>query len=697
MKFSGNGHYILDNCTFENVTATGDHQAVVHLNLGNCDIINCTFEKCTTSYGTVSNYNENSVTNVHMTVRDSTFKNNHATVEPGCINNCGQLEVYDTTFEGNSATWWAGAIHTHTNANTTVVRSIFRNNIAGWNGGALYTYSYLTVIDSIFIGNEAHQTSGGAIAGSGYGSRPYLTVLNCEFRKNNASGSGGAISFGSSELIVNNSVFTENKALSGTGGTISTSGATSTITYSNFTNNSATGRGGAIYATGNGQLNVYHCNFVNDTGSEGQDIAYHYTTKKTNKAFLRYDYDEFWGVNNASGSIYAYNTQYLNVTAGSHNGFHDISQYVTPSGQNSTNNTNGTTGGVIQIPDGKELTEFVWNATLSGALEGTPVISGNYIVIPAGHTLYCYYLNGTYVWNVTSEWGYFKELLVDNNIIYAPCSWDKLYILNLATGNSLTNANIFQGSSLYAPVIYNDTIYICSEYGYGANSNLWITMVKLVNGDYNYYSSILEIDNVDYGTQAMLSEPIIYGNCLYVNTVEGLVRYNLADNTMTSLAGTIGNPVIDSNGNICVLRNVSGSTYLCLLDSSLNVLDYKLLNGDCNQLVSDGAGNVYTVDTNGYIHYASYTGSSISSCSVTQFNVNPVSSAITCDGDYLYIGDDAGILWALKISSLNQSLEYCLEWAFNATSPITGGITVNHDGEDVFIYIGTADGEFYVI
>ena len=692
MKFSGNGHYVLDNCTFENVTATGDHQSVVHLNLGNCDIINCTFEKCTTSYGTVSNYNENSVTNVHMTVRDSTFKNNHATVEPGCINNCGQLEVYDSTFEGNSATWWAGAIHTHTNANTTVVRSIFRNNIAGWNGGALYTYSYLTVIDSIFIGNEAHQTSGGAIAGSGYGSRPYLTVLNCEFKNNNASGSGGAISFGSGELIVNNSVFDNNKALSGTGGAISTSGATSTITYSNFTNNSATGRGGAIYATGNGQLNVYHCNFVNDSGSEGQDIAYHYTTKKTNKAFLNYDYDEFWGANNASGSIYAYNTQYLTVNAGSHNGFHDISQYVPPSGGNSSNNTNGTTGDIV-VPDSFDGIQL-WNASLDGALEGTPVISGNYILIPAGHTLYCYYLNGTYVWNVTSEWGYFKELLVDGNVIYAPCSWDKLYILNLATGNSLTNANIYQGSSLYAPVLYNGAVYICSEYGYGANSNLWITMVKLVNGDYVYYNSILELNNVAYGSQAMLSKPIIYGNCLYVNTVNGLVRYNLLTNTMTSIADTIGNPVIDSNGNICVLRNISGSTYLCLLDSSLNVVDSELLGGNCNKLVSDGAGSVYTVDTDGYIHYASYTSAGIISCEVTGFNINPVSSAITCSGNYLYIGDDAGILWVFNINLLDSPLEDCLSWAFNATSPIVGNILVDNLGN---VYVGNDNGDFYAV
>ena len=689
MKFAGNGNYIIDNCTFENITATSTKQVVVHLNYGYCEIINSTFEKCSTSYGTLSNYHESNVNNVHMVVRNSTFKNNYANVEPGVINNCGHLTVYDSTFEDNSAAMWAGAIHTHTNANTTVIRSVFKDNLAGWNGGALCTYSYLRVVNSTFVGNNATTNrGGGAIFGFYQGSAPYIIVENCDFVNNTGiSGNGGAIIVASGTLIVDDSRFVNNKATATNGGAIASGSSTTTINNCNFTNNYANGKGGAIFAGSAGHLNVYNCQFVNNTASEGNDIAYHYTTKRTNKAFLAYDYNEFWGEDNSSGSIYAYDTTYLNVDSGIHNVFHDISEYVDPSEENET-------GNVIGIPDEADLGAIDWNISFDAddVLTGAPVIVGNYILIPANHTLYCYYTNGTYVWDVFSGGaGCFYGLIVENGIVYAPCEGDKLYILDLDTGDSLTNASILEGSSFYAPVMYNNTLYICSENGYGADSNLWITMVKYENGDYVYYSSILEINGVPIYSQAMLSEPIIYGNCLYVNTVEGLVRYNLSDNTMTSLAGTIGNPVIDSNGNICVLRNVSGSTYLCLLDSSLNVLDSELLNGDCNQLVSDGAGNVYTVDTNGYIHYASYTSSSIS-CDVTSFNINPVSSAITCAGDYLYIGDDAGILWVFKISKLHKNINQCLEWAFNTSSAI-GGIVVNNS----IVYIGNNDGTFYAV
>lgn len=81
MQFNGNGNYILDNCSFYNVNATNSHQSVVYLNLGEGIIENCNFTKCTTSFGTVTNHNAASTTNVHMVVRNCNFEDNYATTE----------------------------------------------------------------------------------------------------------------------------------------------------------------------------------------------------------------------------------------------------------------------------------------------------------------------------------------------------------------------------------------------------------------------------------------------------------------------------------------------------------------------------------------------------------------------------------------------------------------------------------------
>lgn len=210
------------------------------------------------------------------------------------------------------------------------------------------------------------------------------------------------------------------------------------------------------------------------------------------------------------------------------------------------------------------------------------------------------------------------------------------------------------------------------------------------DSDYYYYGSILELTNVTYGTPAILSQPHIYGNTLYVNTIYGLIAYNLVDGTSHNISGTVGNPIIDANGTICVLSN--NGTAISLLNSNLEVITSTTLNGTCNKLITDGNGNVYTVDANGHIYYASYTSSSLT-CSKTNVTVNPVTSAMTCYNGTLYIGDNNGILWAFNVTKLNSNIKDSLFWAFNASSAIVGNIVV----DDGTVYFGTDDGHFYAI
>lgn len=694
IKLMGNGNYTFKNCIFNNINATGSHQSVIWLNYGYALLENCSFTNCRCSFGAVTNYCSSwgtAVNNARMTVKKSIFKDNYATTEPGAINNCGQLVVYDSIFENNGAYWWAGAIHTHSNANTTIIRSNFTNNYARWNGGALYTYSYLTVINSTFTNNYATtNTGGGAIGASNYMSTPKVVIKNSKFKDNTAlTGNGGAIVISSGTLNVENSNFTNNTALKLNGGAISSSSCNANISNCNFINNSANetvGKGGAVCGGGKGSLKVDRCEFINNraNNNSGHALAYYYTGNSNTAAYLTYTNNGFYGPNNGTGSVFVANDK-VNVVQ-YNNTISDYSSNVEPE-----NNTNGTNTGNITIPPETNVGNATWNISLGSALSGTPVISGQYILIPANHSLYCFnHTNHALVWNFTTEFGYFHELLVEGNTIYAPASWDALYIFNLTNGAFLTNANIYQGSSLYKPVIYNNTIYISSEYGYGNNDNHWISMIKH-DSDYYYYGSILELTNVTYGTPAILSQPYIYGNTLYVNTIYGLIAYNLVDGTSHNISGTVGNPIIDANGTICVLSN--NGTAISLLNSNLEVITSTTLNGTCNKLITDGNGNVYTVDANGYIYYASYTSSSLT-CSKTDFNINPVTSAMTCYNGTLYIGDNNGILWAFNANMLDKNITQSLSWAFNAGSAIVGNIVFNNNGT---VYIGTDDKHFYAI
>lgn len=221
IQLETNGISIIENCTFKTVIVGQSKNSVVYNSYGVMNMTGCSFIESSAGYGVLSNYNPSTVKNVILNVKDCYFESNYAQVEPGSINNCGILTVVNTTFKNNMAKWWAGAIHTHIGANTTIYNSQFLGNIAGWNGGALYTYSYLAVYNSTFIGNNCTTDAGGGAIGATYGDcEPDIHIVDCIFKDNynkHSSGNGGAISIlAKGKLEVYNSTFIHNGASRGT-------------------------------------------------------------------------------------------------------------------------------------------------------------------------------------------------------------------------------------------------------------------------------------------------------------------------------------------------------------------------------------------------------------------------------------------------------------------------------------------------
>ncbi|MGB9978607.1 Ig-like domain-containing protein [Methanobacterium sp.] len=185
----------------------------------------------------------------------------------GAIRNGGTLKVTDTTFNGNTATLYGGAIY---NTDTsTVTGCTFTGNNAP-KGGAIFSQDTLTVTSSTFTGNTA-TNYGGAIYNTNN-----LTVKCSTFTNNDATGNypanGGAI-YNEKIMTVAGSTFTKNNA--DYGGAIYNYGGTSTtpvtISSSTFTGNAATHLGGAIYNTV-GTVNVYFSRIVGNSASQGRGI-----------------------------------------------------------------------------------------------------------------------------------------------------------------------------------------------------------------------------------------------------------------------------------------------------------------------------------------------------------------------------------------------------------------------------------------
>ena len=235
LQMAGNANNIIENCDFFNCTLTGGHSSLVYLLRGDVTLSNCSFKNILSDFGCVSLYDPQDnpmdvCTNARGEIDNCYFEGNYARTEPGCINNCGVLIVNNSTFYRNTASQWAGAIHTHGGANTTIYNSNFTDNLAGWNGGALYTYSYLQIYNTIFTGNNCTTNNGGgAIGASKYLHSPYIHIEDSLFEDNEnlcwgldelsttGTGRGGAISLmDEGALTVLNTTFIKNSASIGT-------------------------------------------------------------------------------------------------------------------------------------------------------------------------------------------------------------------------------------------------------------------------------------------------------------------------------------------------------------------------------------------------------------------------------------------------------------------------------------------------
>nr|WP_255590820.1 Ig-like domain-containing protein [Methanobacterium spitsbergense] len=209
-----------------------------------------------------------------LTVTGSTFINNNAVVGGAIFKNDGTLTVTGSTFTGNNA-GSGGAIYNNKDT-LTVTCSTFTGNTANSDGGAIYNGGTLTVNNSNFTSNTA-QYHGGAIA-----NYEGTVINNSTFTSNNSANSGGAIYNYYGTLTATDSNFTSNTA--DVGGAIFNYGGTVNVTDSTFTSNFATYYG-AIY--NEGILTVNNSTFTSNTAQAYGGAIYNAYDSTLNVSFCR--------------------------------------------------------------------------------------------------------------------------------------------------------------------------------------------------------------------------------------------------------------------------------------------------------------------------------------------------------------------------------------------------------------------------
>ena len=223
-------------------------------------------------------------TGINGTVSSSTFMNNTALGTLTDANGGGDGgailwvghngNVISSRFLNNNATYSGGAIFLKGSDNgsgehcdnVTISGSIFENNIAGLNGGAVNFQEGAIegrLYNSEFKNNTASR-NGGAVFWYGQNG----LIDNCSFSKNKAMGLVDEDARGVHKYIDADG----NKVLGGSGGAIAWTGDVGSIKNSEFLNNYANRFGGAIFLRDNVNTLYDNSSFVNNTASQGGAI-----------------------------------------------------------------------------------------------------------------------------------------------------------------------------------------------------------------------------------------------------------------------------------------------------------------------------------------------------------------------------------------------------------------------------------------
>ncbi|WP_405289907.1 Ig-like domain repeat protein, partial [Methanobrevibacter sp.] len=298
-----------------------------------------------------------------------------------------------------------------------------------------------------------------------------------------------------------------------------------------------------------------------------------------------------------------------------------------------------------------------WVKDIDGTIIGNMAIdSEGRIYVVATDGIYSINPNDgstNWIFNSQDAGNNFSGIAIGRDTVLVPKSGDKLYFINQTTGEQYHN-NIYQGSSVFAPIVdENANIYISGEY-YGGNPSTNVVVVP-----YKIWQTSTAPVSIEIGNYSITSSPVLVDdNTIIVTTENSLMGIDLSSKSII-----FNNPVVSDSNPVVGLGN------MVYIISNGQVISYDVTGKMAyNISITGSAGNYLSFGVNGEIFSINREGklfeySTGEEALIYDFK-EPISSRLLVgQGDMLFVGSDSGMFYAIDVEgnllwkeNLNQSV-----------------------------------------
>ncbi|WP_296812319.1 Ig-like domain repeat protein [uncultured Methanobrevibacter sp.] len=299
------------------------------------------------------------------------------------------------------------------------------------------------------------------------------------------------------------------------------------------------------------------------------------------------------------------------------------------------------------------------------------------IYVTTQNGIYSYDANGSlrFVFTPDTREGNFSGTCIGRDVVISPKSGDTLYFINQTTGEKYGSSNLYQGSSIFAPIIdSNANVYIVSEYQVTSGR---YNLVKIPYRMWEFGGNPIL---VDLAKTAPLCSPTVNENIVVVLS-ENRLRV-LDANTLQFIFIKSGN-----YANVCPVIGEGNIVYAALSDSVVaysmsgsQLWKSKITSGVRQLLLDEDV--LYSLNADGKLYrYDVLTGKQ-----GLVSNLNITSGVL--------IGNDSNLYFASNNIFYMVSGDGEILWKSDLSTKITGNPVMDKNG---VIYVSSFDNRIFAL